>query len=137
MSVLRRITLAVLWLGMLGGVLAGRTSQTGSLAFDGGGGGGGNPLPPNALAPVAPTFVEVPGRGPLLVTMTGPVRRLVVLRDRTGRLLDLAVTDARGRALLAVPVEGALLDVPGTDVVGLAVAPGGGLALVIGLPAGP
>lgn len=107
------------------GVMGGET------AFGGGAGGGNPPLPP-LLAPLAPGLGSAPGAGTVLVAVTGPVRRVVVLRSRDGRLLDLRVK-APGEALViqaSVPGQGAWLDVLGTEAVAVPVAPGSALRVV-------
>ncbi len=105
------------------------TQQCGA-AFDGGGGGSVNPSPPNSILPVAPTFTQAPGNGRVLLMVWAPARRVVVVRSRAGELLDMAVASPREPLLLRVPAGGALLDLLGTDVVGLPVVPGQALTVV-------
>lgn len=120
------------------GVASGGDDRTVSLASGGetafgGGVGGSNPPMPPLVAPLSPTLQTTPGNGPILLAVSGPGRRVVVLRSIDGRLLDLRVAEA-GEALIAavsVPAEGALLDVLGTDVVGLPVVPGAVVRIVV------
>lgn len=105
--------------------------RPGGLTLSGGAGGGTlPPVPPQAgnnsasQAPVDPTLSSAPS-GPVLVQVLAGGRRAVIVRDRQGRVLHASMTDQRGRAIVpAVLAQGALLDILGTDCVGLPVAPG-------------
>lgn len=99
-----------------------------TIAF-GGSGGTLPPVPPLAgsnltsQAPCDPTLTT-PGSGPVLLQVVSRGQRVAVLRSTRGRLLAVALTDEAGRVLFpAVPTDGALLDVLGSDSVGLPVAP--------------
>lgn len=98
--------------------------SAGSPLLGGGSGGGVNPTPPIGNAPVDPSLSTLPGGGPILLQVLGSGRRVVVLRSRDGRLLRVALLEPGQGASLWVPRDGALLDVLGTDVVGLPVVPG-------------
>jgi len=109
-----------------------RLVGTGAPALGGAGAGGVNPTPPIGNAPVDPSMSVAPAGGSILLQVLGPGRRVVVLRSRAGELLALRPVEP-GQALgLWVPREGALLDVLGSDVVSLPVAPGCRLAVAPG-----
>ena len=130
-------SLALLLLSLLGSVSAFSQSRVDLTTIAFGGGGDVNPVtpptatPPGSIAPSVPTMAPPSSTRIVVVKVVSAQRRVLVLRDGTGRLLDVAWTDGRGLAVLvAVPESGAVLDVLGTDVLGLPVQSGSVLRIV-------
>lgn len=109
-----------------------REATPGDVAF-GGGGGTVNPVPPIGLLPVPPTLGHNGGYSRFLLQVQAPTARVAVLRTRDGKVIDVVHLDASVvRLAMAVPLEGALLDVLGTDALGVPVVPGITLTVVGG-----
>lgn len=105
----------------------------GVVAFGGGaGGGGGTPTPPIGLAPIAPTLDLLNDPFVVRVALIADGPRVIVLRTRDGRLVGVSRLTSGQPAALPLPPDGALLDILGTDVVGLPVAPGQQVTVVDG-----
>jgi len=106
-----------------------------TIAF--GGGGDVNPVtpptvtPPGSVVPGAGALVPSGPHRVVVLKVVSLTRRLVVVRDLGGRLIGLAFTGDRGLLVIGdIPASGALIDVLGTDAIGIPVLPGQVLTIV-------
>ncbi|GEM_PF-2700029 len=94
------------------------------------GGGSPSPTPPKLVHNLGAPLIPV---GPVrLVLLTASIgeRHEIIVRDHRGQVLTRAAFDRNGSAVVDVPVVGGVIDVLGTDALGLPALPGSVIIIV-------